>query len=72
MVHKANPFVRIDEQGWFAHFHIRYKGWLYKPSSWLLERLRKCSYIEVVSTFGIDNGTTVRELRRSEQDRPQS
>lgn len=63
MDRKPIPFIRIDQQGWFCHFHTRYRGWFYKPSAWLLSQLRKYPGVEVVNTYDIDNGSTIRELR---------
>jgi hypothetical protein len=72
MDRKSKAFVVIDEQGWFFHFRTSYRGWLYKPSRWVLRHLRKSSCIDVVNTFGVDNGATVRELNRPHQNNPES
>lgn len=55
-------FITIDEQGWCHHFRTNYRGWLWKPSVWLLRILRQCKYISVINTYGIADGKKIHKI----------
>lgn len=57
-------FIRIDEQGWCCHFKTEYRGWLWKPSCWILSQLKKSKYVEVINTYGVDDNINVHSISK--------
>lgn len=61
---KHRTFITIDEQGWYFHFHTVYRGWLYRPSDWVLRLLKRSKYISAINTFSVSDGDKVHELHK--------